>query len=333
MSKATWQVFGFLVSVIFIYNWIGYSITSLSGGVRKGGGVVEISPEGGEAIYWGKGRCYTCHSMGGQGSAVRGPNHGQFGEKFPLPMGARAVERAMERSEKTGKKYTAIDYIVESVSEPGAYIVKGYKNEMAVVYAPPISLSLDDIKAVISYLLAQGGDLDMEAIDTKPSEVTAKFYTKIAAASAAGGGDPTAGQETYEANCIDCHGVPGEETGEAGPDLSNVGTMGVKFIEDSILVPGKEITKGYETYKVIDKKGLLTTGYKASESASEVEIIKATGESIKIAKADIKEMAVEEGKSIMPEDFNEAMTVKDLQDILAYMIMQKVEEENKGEEK
>ena len=56
-------------------------------------------------LYWGRGRCYTCHSLGGQGSAVRGPNHGQFGEKFPLPMGTRAEQRAKERAEKEGVKW------------------------------------------------------------------------------------------------------------------------------------------------------------------------------------------------------------------------------------
>ena len=115
MNKPIYKVFGFLVITILLYNWIGYAITDLSGGAKEPTGAVDMSPEGGEALYWGKGRCYTCHSLGGQGSAVRGPNHGQFGEKFPLPMGARAAERAKERSEKTGNAFTAIDYVIESI--------------------------------------------------------------------------------------------------------------------------------------------------------------------------------------------------------------------------
>ena len=219
MNGAVSKVFAFLLIVLGIYLWIGYSITNLTGGGSKTSAAVDVSPEGGEAIYWGKGRCFTCHSVGGQGSAVRGPNHGQFGEKFPLPMGARAVERAKVRSEKVGTDYTAIDYIVESMASPGAYVVDGYKNEMAVVYAPPISLSLKEIKAVTSYLLSLGGDLDMEAIDTNPGELTEKFYAKISAAAAAGGGDPSAGELIYEDNCSECHTL-NEEGGEIGPDLS-----------------------------------------------------------------------------------------------------------------
>ena len=150
MKNPLVNVFGFLVLTILVYNWIGYVITDLSGGGKDVSAATDISPEGGESLYWGKGRCYTCHSLGGQGSAVRGPNHGQFGEKFPLPMGSRAVERAAERTEKTGQTFSAVDYIIESMAEPGAYVVKGYKNEMAVVYAPPISLNLNEIKAIVS---------------------------------------------------------------------------------------------------------------------------------------------------------------------------------------
>ena len=108
-------------------------------------------------------------------------------------MGSRAVERAKERSEETGEKFSATDYLVESLADPGAYVVEGFKNEMAVVYAPPISLNLNEIKALVAYLQTQGGDLDMEIIEN-PSEISTKYYSRIAAASAAGGGDPGNGR-------------------------------------------------------------------------------------------------------------------------------------------
>ncbi|MBT4519871.1 MAG: hypothetical protein HOC23_07680, partial [Halieaceae bacterium] len=59
MNSALGRVFMFLLVVLACYMWIGYAITEMTGGEKKGGGVVEISPEGGEAIFWGKGRCYT----------------------------------------------------------------------------------------------------------------------------------------------------------------------------------------------------------------------------------------------------------------------------------
>jgi putative heme-binding domain-containing protein len=321
-SSAIVQVFGFMLLVLGAFLWIGYAITGLTGGEKKATAAVEVSPEGGEGIYWGKGRCFTCHSVGGRGSAVRGPNHGQFGEKFPLAMGERAVERAQERADKTGEEFTAVDYMVESLATPGAYVVEGYKNEMAVVYAPPISLNLAEIKAVVAYLMAQGGDLDMAAIDTEPSEITAGFYAKIAAAAAAGGGDPGEGAVVFEDNCVECHVLKGEG-GEIGPDLSVISEKGLKFISESILRPAKTLTEGYETYVVVDMEGRQTIGLKTRDDAAEVDITKANGDVVTIAKADIKEIVQDPDRSVMPDDLSEAMTVKDYQDILSFLMLQK----------
>jgi putative heme-binding domain-containing protein len=323
MNSAVFKVFVFMLLVFATFQLVGYRVTALTGGEQRAspGGKVEVTPEAGEAIYWGKGRCFTCHSMGDRGSAVRGPNHGAFGEKFPLPMGARAVERAKERSEKTGKEFTALDYLIESMADPGAYVVKGYKNEMAVVYAPPISLGLDEIKAVTAYLQVQGGEFDLETIN-KPGEITKTFYARIGAATAAGGGDPGAGEEVYAENCVDCHKLGGEG-GDVGPDLSAAGTKGLKFNQDAILKPTAEITKGFETHVVTDKKGRKTTGLKTRETADEIDITKAEGEVVTIARSDIKEIAVDKLKSLMPDDLTEALTIKDYQNLLSFMMLQK----------
>ncbi len=324
MSNAVVKVFFVLLVVLGAFLWVGATITTMTGGEKKAGGKVEISPEGGEQIFWGKGRCFTCHSLGDQGSAVRCPNLGQFGEKFALPIGARAAERAKERSEETGLNYSVTDYLVESLAKPDAYIVDGFKNEMAIVYAPPISLNLDEIKAAISYLQSQGGEVDMEAI-TNPSEVAKSYYDRISAASAAGGGDPGAGEEMYVDNCSDCHKLNGDG-GDIGPDLSMIANKGLKFISESILIPAKKITEGYETYTVENNEGLKTIGLKTRDTATEVDITTNTGEVVTFAKTDIKEIVEDEGTSVMPDDLTEALTVKDFQDIQAYLMMQKGEE-------
>ena len=322
MLKAVVFAFLFMLVVLGAFLWIGHSVTNMVGGGKKVVSAVEITPEGGETIFWGKGRCFTCHSVGGQGSAVRGPNHGQFGEKFPMPMGARAAERAKERAEKEGNDFNAVDYIVESMASPGAYVVKGYKNEMAVVYAPPISLSLKEIKAVTSYLMSLGGDLDMEAIDTSPSEITQAFYSKISAAAEAGGGDPGAGAEVFEDNCAECH-MLAEEGGEIGPALDGISAKGLKFISESILQPTKALAKGFETWVLIDKEGRQSIGLKSRDEAAEVDITKANGDVVTVAKTDIKEMKIDDTKSVMPDDLSEGLTVKDYQDILSFLMLQK----------
>ncbi len=326
MADSVFKAGIFLLVVLGAFLWIGSSITNLTGGAQRTVvGKVDVSPEGGETIFWGKGRCFTCHSVGDRGSAVRGPNQGQFGERFPLPIGARAVERAKERTAKTGEDYTATDYLVESLGEPGAYVVEGYKNEMAVVYAPPISLGLDEIKAVISYLQSQGGEVDLEVINN-PSPIAQGYYDRIRAASAAGGGDPGSGAEVYDDNCSECH-MLNDEGEEIGPDLTGVGGKGLKFISESILRPAAKITPGFETYQVVTKDGRKTVGLKTRDEAGEIDITKATGEVVTIEKAEIKEIAEDKDTSIMPDDLTEAITVKDYQDILSFLIMQKPAEE------
>jgi putative heme-binding domain-containing protein len=318
------KIFVFMLIVLGTFLLIGYKITEMTGGERKAAVAVEITPEGGEVVYWGKGRCFTCHSVGDRGSAVRGPNHGQFGEKFAEPMGARAIARAKERAEKTGEDFTAVDYLVESLANPGAYVVEGYKNEMAVVYAPPISLNLTEIKAVVAYLLSQGGDLDMEAVDTAPSGITEGFYGKIAAAAAAGGGDPGAGEEVYEDNCVECHAI-GEDEEQFGPNLAGIAGKGLKFISESILRPAKSITPGFETTIVVAKDGRKTKGVKTRDEDGEIDITRADGEVVTIEKSNIKEIAQDPTTSVMPDDLSEAMTVKDYQDLRSFLMLQKAE--------
>ncbi len=323
MFSAVAKVFALLLVVLGAFVWVGNAITDLTGGEKivTAFGEVDISPEGGEEIFWGKGRCYTCHSLGDRGSAVRCPNLGVFGEKFPLAIGARAEERARERTEKTGEDFTTTDYLVESLAKPDAYLVDGYKNEMAVVYAPPISLNADEIKAVIAYLQSQDGEFDMETLEN-PSEISAAYFRRIEAATAAGGGDPGEGQIVYEDNCSYCHILNGEGE-EVGPDLTGVGLKGLAFLEEAILNPAKTITDGYETRVVVENDGRQTIGLLMRDDPDEIDIVKDTGDIVTIARADIKEITIDKTVSVMPSDIPEALTVKDFQDLLSYLMLQK----------
>ncbi|HBO83503.1 MAG: hypothetical protein A2073_05475 [Deltaproteobacteria bacterium GWC2_42_11] len=330
MGSAVGKAFILLIVLVTLFLWVGSAITKMTGGEKKGGGVVEITPEGGESIFWGKGRCYTCHSIGDRGSAVRCPNLSLWGDKFPLPIGQRAAERAKEREKATGLPYTANDYLIESLANPSAYLVEGFKNEMAVVYAPPISLTLNEIKAVIVYLQSQGGEVNVDAVNN-PGEISKKFFDRIAAASAAGGGDPAHGEEIFVGGgCADCHTLDG--TGSPfGPDLSKIGLKGAKHIQESILQPAASFTPGYETYTVIKKdgkemfneSGKKYSGLKIKEDNENIEIAIGAGQILKAPKSDIKELVLEKNKSLMPDELVEVLTVKDFQDVVAFMLLQK----------
>ena len=100
----------------------------------------------------------------------------------------------------------------------------------------------------------------------------------------------------------------------------------VQILSADILMPAKAITKGYDTFTAEEKDGRKTIGIKTAEDGTSVEITKATGDVVTIEKSNIKSITKDENASIMPDDLSEAMTVKDFQDLLSYLVMQKGEE-------
>ncbi|OGI06928.1 MAG: hypothetical protein A3F80_05900 [Candidatus Melainabacteria bacterium RIFCSPLOWO2_12_FULL_35_11] len=66
----------------------------------------------------------------------------------------------------------------------------------------------------------------------------------------------------------------------------------------------------------------MIVGLKKGEDGEGVEILTAKGEVVKVLKTNIAEI-IQETKSLMPEELREYITVKDYQDIVAYLLLQK----------
>ena len=225
----------FLKSAVFSLCILGFFVfvcmyvTGLSGGGGGGGGATGINPEAGEAIYWGDGQCHTCHSIGTSGSATRGPN--QEG------LAARAEERAKEAGLSSG-----LEYLVESIVDPSAFVVEGYDNIMPKVYDAPIMLGREQIQAVLTYLQTLGGEPNIEAV--------AKYAEKIPEAS----GDAVAPwvppidvdikegelvffDESRGVTCSKCHVLNGKGS-KVGPDLTGIGAVQTpQYLIESVLKP------------------------------------------------------------------------------------------------
>lgn len=322
MGKTYGRVVIFTLVLVGIFLYIGEALTRISG--IKGGTVTVkgVNPEAGEAIFWGKGKCHTCHSIGSRGSAIRCPNQGD--SSVGPPIGARAALRAQERAAQGKAGMTATDYLVESLANPGAYIVKGFKNEMPLVYQPPISLTPDEIKAVISYLQSQGGEVDIAAIKlpaavkaASAGEATAPWKPYLA-------GDRQEGERLFydlesNAGCAKCHTVNGKG-GKVGPELTSVsGTRTPPFIVQSILDPSAEIASGFEPMLVITKDGRYISGVLQKEDPTAIVLADSNANVITIPQADVGQKAPQK-TSIMPGNFAEILTTKELHDILAYLM-------------
>lgn len=315
-----WKSFGGMTIFIVIlcggFIYIGYVVTKLSGEKASVTAVTGVSPEVGEVIFWGKGQCHTCHSIGTQGSGIRGPNLEGIAEM--------AVERSNERVAQGKAGMTPTGYLIEALSFPDAYVVKGYKPEMPFVYKPPIALSPDEVKAVIAYLQTQGGEVNIDEISLPPEVAES---SKVAEAATEWApyveGDPVVGENLFfdvqsEVACAKCHTVK-ERGGKVGPELTTVAaTRSPQYIIESILKPSAVIASGFEPVKVKTKKGKIITGVLKEEKDTGVTIMDNEGNLIQIGKEDIKKLSPMD-TSIMPS-FGNIIKMDDFHNLLAYLL-------------
>ncbi len=283
----------FGLTVLLIFALFGIWVTDLQG--QKSGGTVlsgDISPEVGREIFWGKGKCYTCHSIGALGGGQRCPDLGSS-EQFADPIWVRAAER------KQAEGYSRERYIVESIYNPNAYVVEGFsKGLMKPINKPPIALSDDEITSVIAYLLSEAG-----ADDSVPDDVMATVLdaqrdfasAKIAMEDVVPGmpvpeGDAEEGFYVFEEmKCHSCHKIEGmefESVGDAdggvGPDLTGIADIQTReYLAESVMDPNAVVVAG--------------DGFKG-----------------------------EDGGSKMPE-FHDTMTLREFLDLVAFLTTLKTE--------
>jgi len=312
----------FVLVMLGLFVYMGAIVTRISGGEIQVAAAEGISVEAGEAVYWGKGKCSTCHSLGERGSAVRGPNHADVCSK------ARDLRVAERQAAGATQIQTATDYLVESLAEPDIYIVEGFSAAMPKVYLPPISLTADEVSAVIVYMQSQGCAPDAAAI-----ELPAAIRNAAAAQTAAEApfslvlvGDPAAGQALFSdpagpAGCVQCHTVAGEGGG-VGPELTDVaGTQTLAYIFESIMDPSAAIAAGgYEPIQLQLNDGSVLSGVIKAEDDASLALVDKEGTQTTVQKSDIRrERRYPDIPSLMPGNFGELLTVKQVADLIAFL--------------
>lgn len=182
----------------------------------------------GEKLFYGKGTCAVCHSIGEKGA--RAPDL--------AGIGGRAGESKPGMSD--------VQYLFESLINPGAFLVAGYGNIMPAVHKPPVSLNESELLAMVAFLQSLGGAVTATQQDIPPQAREARGEASAPAlASAVVAGDKEKGLLIFGKLCAVCHVVKGKG-GTVGPDLTSVGAKkDEKYIRESILNPGAAITEGY----------------------------------------------------------------------------------------
>ena len=179
----------------------------------------------GEEIFKTKGTCEICHRIGQKGT--RAPDLAGVGG----------------RAAKMKPGLSAKQYVMESLLQPGAYLVEGYPNIMPVVDKPPIGLNRSEVWALTAFLESLGGTVDVTLNDIPAS---------VGSAAAGGApaevkipGDPKGGEAVFQGKggCIACHKAGKIGASPVGPDLSQI---------------AKIQTPDYIMKKILDPKGAGT---------------------------------------------------------------------------
>ncbi len=346
----TWiKVSVFTVALVGAFVRSGDVVTAASGGGGGRGALPSgVGVAAGEQIFWGAGKCSTCHSVGARGGKIRGPNLGvssagaasaalveaKPGEPAAsgtrtagvdrLPIGIRAAQVAAERAAALGRSMSGTEYLVESIANPSAYLAHGYKDEMPKVYLPPVSLTADQITSVILYLQSLGGTPDPSAIHLPPEIMQAAgTHASAEVWKPYLPGDSVRGHEIFfdlhgPAACAKCHRV-GDRGGNVGPELSSVGASRTpQFLVESLLEPRKEITDGYETTQLRLGDGRTLEGVVRRETPDSLWLGDSEGNQVAVPLGRIAHRAKLD-VSLMSGDFAKKISVQDFHDLLTFL--------------
>ncbi|QDT14769.1 PVC-type heme-binding CxxCH protein [Alienimonas californiensis] len=135
------------------------------------------------------------------------------------------------------------------------------------------------------------------------------------------GGDVAAGKEIFfgrsAASCRRCHIADGEG-GEVGPRLDGIAAKRDRaYLLESIVLPSAKIAEGFATAVVLKEDGQVVTGVLKSETAEALTLVLPTAEEVVIPTAQILDRA--DGPSAMPADIPDALTKREMRDLVEYL--------------
>jgi mono/diheme cytochrome c family protein len=199
----------------------------------------------GEEIYKTKGTCEVCHRIGQKGT--RAPDLAGVGG----------------RAAKTKPGTSAKQYLIESLINPGAFVVEGYPPIMPAVDKPPIALNRSEVWALTAFLESLGGTVEVTLNDI-PATVGATAGGGAAPAEVKIPGDVKAGEGVFsgKGTCIACHKAGKIGASPVGPDLSQIAKIQTPdYIMAKILDPeGMGTVSGYPKGVMPKAFGQMLTG-------------------------------------------------------------------------
>lgn len=237
----------FTVAVTGFYTYVGAIVPQMEAHPPKS---TEIGDDmsaaelaaAGKDIFFGKGTCALCHSIGGKG------------ERCPdlAGIGSRANSRV--------DGLAGDEYLAQSLYQPTSYVVDGFQPTMPIINRPPIGLTDREIVAIVAFLQSNGGEITV-APDTHFE--SAGQAAAVPAVTRAAGDGPLDGPAIIKKYaCEACHDFAGPGR-RLGPSLYDIGARQSKAqILHSILEPDAEITLGDPPFPAgLMSATLVSTGF------------------------------------------------------------------------
>jgi putative heme-binding domain-containing protein len=192
------------------------------------------------------------------------------------------------------------------------------------VAAGKASARLVQDKSVVGRLKASGAaDLDQritELTRTLPSadDAIRQVIVRVAADHAKATPSIDAGRATFMKTCANCHRIA-DVGGKVGPQLDGVGQRGAERLLEDILDPNRNVDEAFRTTMVTTNDGRVLSGLKLREDGGDLILADSTGKEVRIAAADIDEVAVSH-LSPMASNMLDQIGEKNLPDLLAYLM-------------
>ena len=156
---------------------------------------------------------------------------------------------------------------------------------------------------------------------------------RATASEAAVPGDAAAGERIFQGKgrCSECHMIRGRG-GILGPDLTNIGgTEPLSAIHDALTKAKPQIPRGYQPVEVVTADGRRISGIAKNNDNFSLQLLDNAGHLELFTHNEIRQ-AIYKKQSLMPSDFDKALTASELRDLLAFLSRQAIQGAEHAEE-
>lgn len=130
------------------------------------------------------------------------------------------------------------------------------------------------------------------------------------------------GRKVFEKNCAACHRLEGKGA-KVGPELDGVGLRGLDRLLEDTLDPSRNVDAAFRSTTLVLHSGRVLNGLVAREAGAVLILIDEQGKEIEVLTADIDERQ-QTKLSPMPANVGEKLSVAEYNDLLRYLLSQRI---------